>query len=52
MLFKLMFVVNKSDQKMKKVMNNNRFITFTSSVWFQVGTAQMTPLANKIREFM
>ena len=37
---------------MKKVMNNNRFITFTDFVWRQVGTAQVTPLANKIREFM
>ena len=34
-----MFAINKSDQKMKKVMNNSRFITFTGSVWLQVGTA-------------
>ena len=37
---------------MKKVMNNNRFITFTGSVWLQVGTAKVTLLANKICEFM
>ena len=33
---------------MKKVMNNNRFITFTGSVWLQVGTAYRKPLTNKI----
>ena len=33
------FAINKSDQKMKKVMNNNCFVTFTSSVWLQDWTA-------------
>ena len=37
---------------MKKVMNDNCFITFTGSVWLQIGTALVTPLANKICEFM
>ena len=35
----LCYAINKSDQKMKKVMSNNGYITFTGSVWFQGGTA-------------
>ena len=45
-------MINESDQEMKKVINSNLFITFTGSVWLQVGTALVTPLANKIQEFM
>ena len=38
--------MNKSDQKMKKVMNNKCFITFTGSVWPQVGKCKYLNIIN------